>query len=288
MTIRLIAIDLYGTLVGPRGGAISAGNQDALKQALDKGIKIALVTGLNRASALKILETSRIPAWSGLMVACYNGGVMFEYANGDIVWADSHSPALSARCLAHSEIAPHYPMVHGPLDPQNLLWIQNGNHPEIITCYLRHRMELLGSSSVRVVTDLTDSVIFPVQNISVAVPEESVHRIADQLTAEFGTEIKVVKSQWKEGYSWLEILPPKAGKGEAVRRIGNQLGLSKNQIMAIGDNWNDIEMFEFAGLAVAMGNATDDVKQKASFVTLPWDKDGVAQALHHCALNQSN
>jgi Cof subfamily protein (haloacid dehalogenase superfamily) len=282
MQIHLVAIDLYGTLVGPGGGTVSPENQNTLKGALNRGVKIALVTGLNRASALNILETSGIfanPDWSGLMVACFNGAVMFEFSTNKIIWADSISVGLTNQILKHPEMEPYYPMVHGPLDSCNLLWIQQGNHPEIITHYLNRRRELLGGESVRVVDNLVDSITFPVQCISVVLPEDKIHLATNQLSKQFTGNIKIVKSQWKQGNAWIEILPPQTGKGEAVHRIRDRLGLTKDQVMAIGDNWNDIEMFEQAGISVAMGNASDDVKQHATHVTLPWDQAGVARAL---------
>jgi hydroxymethylpyrimidine pyrophosphatase-like HAD family hydrolase len=58
----------------------------------------------------------------------------------------------------------------------------------------------------------------------------------------------------------------------------DHLKLKTDDVMAIGDNWNDIEMFEQSGVSVAMGNAPDEVKQRASFITLSWEQSGVAHA----------
>ncbi|KPL08178.1 hypothetical protein AMJ86_01600, partial [bacterium SM23_57] len=97
----------------------------------------------------------------------------------------------------------------------------------------------------------------------------------------FTSEVKLIKSSWKEGYAWLEILRPEAGKGEAVKRMCERFDLVAEDVMAIGDNWNDIEMFEQAGVSVAMGNASEDVKQQATHVTLPWEQAGVAHAVNN-------
>ncbi len=286
MSIQLVAIDMYGTLVGPGGhGNMPHENREALKTALDRGIKIALVTGLNRASALHVLKESNLPLWNGLMIACFNGAVMFEPATGTVFWELSHPPELAAQIVKHDALAPHHPMIHGPFDPNNLMWIQQAEYPEPVTKYLKRRRENLGESSVKIVDNLTDSITFPSQDICILAPESEIHEAADQIVRQFRNLVKVIKSQWRDGYAWLEILPPNAGKGEAVTKICELYNLSPDQVMAIGDNWNDLEMFQHAGHSVAMGNAPDDVKQKATYVTLPWDQAGVAHAFRQWILN---
>lgn len=76
-----------------------------------------------------------------------------------------------------------------------------------------------------------------------------------------------------------EVLHPESGKGKALKRLADILGLKKEEIMAIGDNANDVEMLETAGVSVAMGNGTPEVKAVSDFVTKTNNEDGVAYAL---------
>ena len=287
MPIRLIAIDLYGTLLGPGGhGIMPLENLEAISTALGRGIKIALVTGLNHGSAINILRKSGIEPHTGLMVACYNGAVMFETATGDVVWEFSLSADLGRLLVEHHGIKPHFPMVHGPFGPRNLMWIQDGTHPRIISQYLESRVELLGFSSVRIVDKLAESMDFPIQDISFLALDNVIHHTEELLNHQFTNEVKLIKSSWKDGYTWLEILRPEAGKGEAVKRMCQRFDLKAQEVMAIGDNWNDIEMLKQAGVSVAMGNAPEDVKQQATHVTLHWEQAGVAHAVNNWALTK--
>lgn len=279
MPIQLVAIDMYGTLVGPGGcGIMPHENREALKTALDRGVKIALVTGLNRASALHVLKESKLPLWNGLMIACYNGAVMFEPSTGTVFWELSHPPELGVQVVNHPAIAPHFPMVHGPFDSNDLMWIQQGDHSELVAKYLKQRKQNLGEESVKIVDNLANSITFPSQDICILAPEDDIHTAADQIDHQFRNRVKTEKSLWRDGYAWLEILAPGAGKGKAVTKMCELYGLSSDQVIAIGDNWNDMEMFRQVGLSVAMGNAPDDIKQQTTHVTLSWEQAGVAHA----------
>jgi Cof subfamily protein (haloacid dehalogenase superfamily) len=285
LPIKLIAIDLYGTLVGPGGhGQMPSENRDAVVAALKRGIKIALVTGLNRGSVMNILQKSGIQAAPGMMVACYNGAVMFEPASGAIIWEYSLTPELASELANHHDIKPHFPMVHGPFDDRNLMWIESGSHPPIVERYLNRRMEILGSSSTKIVDDLAKEITFPVQDISFLAPEDRIHSAANRLDDQYSGRVKLIKSLWNDGYAWLEILHPNAGKGEAVKQMRQRFHLSKDDVMSIGDNLNDVEMFEQSGISVAMGNAPEEVRQSATCHTLPWEKAGVAHAMKTWAL----
>jgi Cof subfamily protein (haloacid dehalogenase superfamily) len=77
----------------------------------------------------------------------------------------------------------------------------------------------------------------------------------------------------------IEIMPLGTSKGAALQIIAERLGIDMKNVMALGDNLNDIEMISYAGYGVAMGNAVDAVKEKADWVTASCDEDGVALAI---------
>jgi Cof subfamily protein (haloacid dehalogenase superfamily) len=79
--------------------------------------------------------------------------------------------------------------------------------------------------------------------------------------------------------TYLEVMDTRGSKSNAVRFISEKLGLAPAEIVAMGDNYNDVEMIQFAGMGVAMGNAPDDIKAKASYVTDTNNNDGVRKAL---------
>ncbi|PZL92535.1 sugar-phosphatase, partial [Pantoea graminicola] len=83
---------------------------------------------------------------------------------------------------------------------------------------------------------------------------------------------------------YLEILDRRVNKGQGVRMLAEKLGLKQEEVMAIGDQENDLAMIEYAGTGVAMGNAIDSVKQIAQFITRTNMEDGVAHAIEELVL----
>ena len=81
-----------------------------------------------------------------------------------------------------------------------------------------------------------------------------------------------------------EIMPQGATKASGLKHLAEKLGINPEQIMALGDAANDIEMLEFVGQSVAMGNASDDINSLSKYVTLTNDQAGVAHAIRTWAL----
>ena len=79
--------------------------------------------------------------------------------------------------------------------------------------------------------------------------------------------------------TYLEVMDLKGSKSNAVKFVSDRLGLDKSEIIAMGDNYNDIEMIKYAGMGVAMGNAPDEIKAIADYVTDTNNNDGVQKAL---------
>jgi len=79
--------------------------------------------------------------------------------------------------------------------------------------------------------------------------------------------------------TYLEVMDSRGSKANAVKFVSERLGLSPKEIIAMGDNYNDVEMIQFAGVGVAMGNAPDDIKAVADHVTDTNNNDGVRKAM---------
>jgi hydroxymethylpyrimidine pyrophosphatase-like HAD family hydrolase len=106
-------------------------------------------------------------------------------------------------------------------------------------------------------------------------------RVQQRLSqAGFLDKITVMKTQYDHrDLCILDILNQECSKGHALKRWAAQQGIAREQVMAIGDNYNDLEMLEFAGLAVVMGNASKEMKQSGWKVTASNAESGVAQAV---------
>lgn len=106
-------------------------------------------------------------------------------------------------------------------------------------------------------------------------------------------KIKLLKEQLKidslniypSKPTYLEIMPKEASKTSAIEILREKFNIKQSEILAAGDNYNDIDMIEYAGLGVAMGNAPEEVKRCADFVTLSNDEDGVAEVIKKFCLD---
>ncbi|RYD07145.1 hypothetical protein N752_00755 [Desulforamulus aquiferis] len=96
-----------------------------------------------------------------------------------------------------------------------------------------------------------------------------------EMAQHFGESLHITKSK----PHFLELSHPQATKGHALDMLAKGWGLNREQVIAIGDSYNDLEMIEYAGLGVIMGNARQDVKDKADYVTNSNEEDGVAEVI---------
>lgn len=113
--------------------------------------------------------------------------------------------------------------------------------------------------------------------VLIAGDEQVILDLETALLENFGSYLNVFKSQSR----YVEVMHKNASKTHAIQLLMNYYGLKQEEIIAIGDNYNDKGMIEFAGVGVAMGNAPDEIKASADYVTDTNNNDGVAKALHH-------
>ena len=141
------------------------------------------------------------------------------------------------------------------------------------------KVKKLMSSGVDLVllSDLTEHIISK-EILKVIVIEDENLSILDEITKELNKieGLEITKS-W---FNNIEIMATGSDKGSAVKILAEYLDIDKDEIIAFGDNYNDISMLEFAGIGVAMGNADEFVKSKADYITSTNSEDGVAKALY--------
>jgi Cof subfamily protein (haloacid dehalogenase superfamily) len=104
---------------------------------------------------------------------------------------------------------------------------------------------------------------------------ENIDKIQTHLRALYNGQLNIYPSK----PTYLEVMETRGSKSNAVKFISERLGLTPPEIIAMGDNYNDREMIQFAGMGVAMGNAPDEIKAAADYVTDTNNKDGVRLAL---------
>ena len=262
--IRLIALDLDGTLLGPNF-RISEADQAAVVAARDRGVQVALNTarwyGLAQRSARRLgLETPLI---------CHNGAHIRE-PNGGAELLHLQIPTELAReiaALCDEHGFETYCTVDGvtymrsphEIDPQRL--------PD--------DMRVAATHAEHITAPATGFVIFGEAAVA-AIVETFGERYANELALPIG------ESEGVQPY--VSITAAGADKGRALRLLCDHIGVPPEETLAIGDATPDVPMFELAAMGVAMGNAPDTVKAKADAVAPSNAESGVAWAIRRFVL----
>lgn len=274
MKIKLIALDLDGTLLDSNG-IISNKTCDAIKEAVKRGIEIVLATGRNIG-----LICEEIKAIDGIRYAITsNGAAVIDIREERVIFSNFINLDILKRII---DLIKNYPIVielyadgHAYVDKdvfdnpekynlnENQIHLMSYNHILIDKFF-----DLIDESKDINWIKCVEKINIPFLN------EDIKKKVLKSLSNEFD-ELKITSS----GKDNIEINISSANKGNGLEKLVNILGIRLEEVAAIGDNNNDIEMIERSGLGIAMGNAIDEIKNKAGYVTVDNDKNGAAEAI---------
>ncbi len=277
MDIKLVAIDLDGTLLDSNR-ALSPENKTAIQEAKAAGVKIVLCTGRPLRSMLHLLEEADLLDDEDIVIT-YNGGLIQKSKTGEVI----HELTLNrAKSLDIYKLGQQLNLpvnfidldyVHEPIYPMGAESIyknaSRGVPKENALEFIQVDIEKLPDP-------------FRINKIVMSRPAEELDEMIPKIPAEYYEKYNIYKSQ----PFILEFLPKFVNKGYAMRIIGERLGLEKAQIMGIGDQENDLSLVEDAGFGVAMGNAINQVKEAADYITKSNDENGVAYAIRKFVLDK--
>jgi len=294
MEPRLIAIDMDGTLLGS-DGQVSARNLAALHLAESSGAEVVIATGRRHCYAMRVLRGLGLRAESALVSS--NGTVIRTL--GSELLHRSHLSLETARwlcaylrefrntlVLTFDTVGPSGEDSRGALVCEHLDDLHNsiGRWMRSNEPYIRHveRLEdaLNGNPPIQMMLCGTIARMAEAETLLRRHP--LVTGVGEEQAS--GTEILLHRTSYPErDLSIVDILPAGCSKASALSQLAELRGVSARDILAIGDNWNDVPMLRLAGHAVLMANAPDDLKTlaRASGWTLAPsnDHDGVAVAI---------
>ncbi len=269
MAIKLIAIDMDGTLLNPQH-LITPAVKEAIARAIEQGVHIVLTTGRPLVGIQRYLMELDLQR-EGQYCISNNGALVHRATDGKCI---AEVTLTFDDYLYFEQLARELGVHFQALDKASLYTANKD-----ISEYTIHEASLTGIPlRYRSVEEMDRGLTFPkVMMIdSPAVLDAAIKRLPQQATANY----TILKS----APYYLEILNKRVNKGEGVRVLAEQLNLSRDEVMAIGDQENDLAMLEYAGTGVAMGNAIDSVKAIAQFVTKTNMEDGVAHAIEKFVL----
>ncbi|PIJ49557.1 sugar-phosphatase [Erwinia sp. OLTSP20] len=269
MAVKLIAIDMDGTLLNPQH-QVSAGVNAAISAAKAKGIKVVLATGRPYVGIVRYLKELDLQQDDQYAIS-YNGALVHRAVDGEPV----SEVSLGFDDYLYFEKLARQLGVHFQALDKTALYTANKDISE----YTVHEAYLTGIALRYCPRDEMDPhTTFP-KVMMIDKPA-----LLDAAIAALPQAAWDKYTLLKSAPYYLEILNKRVNKGYGVKVLADLLGLKPEEIMAIGDQENDIAMIQYAGTGVAMGNAIEPVKAAAQFVTRSNSEDGVAYAIERFAL----
>lgn len=267
LAIRLVAMDLDDTLLR-NDWTISPRVVKAIQKARAQGVKVTIATGRMPISTRPYAKQLELD----VPVITYHGAMIQQAISGDIIF----------RRVIPSPIASE--IIEDVLG--------RGIYSQI---YLKDRVitqtcnewseEYARIASVRIeeanLTRLLSQEPEGVEKILCIAGEADLDQLIPILGHRYGKKVHITKSK----PHFLEITESSVNKGVALAALADRFGIQQQEVMAIGDSFNDLEMIRYAGIGVAMGNARPEIKAQADIVTVTNEEDGVAEAIERFVLN---
>jgi Cof subfamily protein (haloacid dehalogenase superfamily) len=269
--VRLIAIDIDGTLLNSEF-KIPAANITALRQAHDTGVEIVLVTGRRHTFAMPIAEALGFDIW----LISSNGAVTKSMA-GELFHRDLLPAATARRLIAHMDAFRSNCVLTFDSDVPGALVLE---HADVLNASISRWIEK-NAAWIKFVVPIEEALVTdPIQAMFCGTVARMREAEAHLRLAGLDHAITALKTEYPaRDLCMFDVLNYGCSKGHAVERWAGYRGITKEQVMAIGDNYNDIEMLNFAGVPVVMGNASEAMKNLGFEVTLSNDEAGVAAAV---------
>jgi hypothetical protein len=279
MSVRLIALDIDGTLLDSRW-EVSEANRAAIAEATRRGIEVALVTGRRYDFALPVARKIGSP-----VTMIVNNGALIRTQDGQ-----TRLRHLLPRATAERVLQMTLPWRDGaavvfdrPRENQVMLETFNWNDPNRYGYYTKNK-EFLGQAQPLESCLVEDPIqVMLAGRVGPIREAEGVLRAAD-FADEFALAVTIYE---RKDFAMIDVIHPVCSKGSSLAEWASVRRFEREEVMAIGDNHNDLEMLTFAGIPVVMGNSVPELKTFGWHETSSNDENGVAAAIEHFALREA-
>lgn len=259
--IKMLVLDIDGTIYR-KDYTASQKVKTALKKLVEQGVKVVLATGRMYCATTHVAEDLGL----NTPIICYQGGLIKEFLNSDdVLCQNTVSPDYAYEIIEELKKR----NIHFNVYIDDTLLVEKDS--ETIRKYTDERKikyyvkEKINKEDLKNINKI----------LAIDTDTKKIETLTKELNNKFGEKLYIVRST----PMFCEIAAKEATKGNAVRFLAEKWGIKKEEIMACGDQDNDIEMLLSAGVKVAMGNATKGLKEIADFVTETVDNDGVCMAI---------
>lgn len=290
---QVIAIDLDGTLLNSYG-EVSSKNKEAIQKANKKGVNIVLASGRPIMSVKNLANELEI----GPYIICGNGAIMYDIQKEEIIYhrfiekekvlkiikiCEENSifynvytkDTILTKNLNHNVLFYHQENASKPEEKKTRItilqnieeYIQNRKEEDYLKITICDNDKIIFGSIIRKLREIKDVDVLDVEHMSRKMIKDGTDRISME-------------------YFYTEITNTKVDKWQALEYLMQKLNISKEEVIAIGDNINDAQMVKNAGLGIMMGNSAPYIKEMADTIVASNNEDGVAEAINKYVLTE--
>ncbi|MGX7092040.1 Cof-type HAD-IIB family hydrolase [Hutsoniella sourekii] len=266
--IKLIAIDLDGTLLTD-DKQIPQENLQAIQEVVDAGIQVVVCTGRTRQGAERFY--TQLPTSEDEYLIVQNGSLTYQLPDLQLMNAYSVDPAVAQS--AYQALAKYQGQVQLVAFDQDHFYLIGSQEPSQLTLADSQTLQMpihYLSEEEFLESDRLNKYMFIGES-----------QWIDDLEANLPVDLKTSADPVRSQPFLLEILPQSVNKATALKALAQHLGLGPDQVMAIGDQLNDLEMLKWVDHSVAMGSGVATVKEACRHITLSNQEAGVAYALRN-------
>ncbi|MEK8126309.1 Cof-type HAD-IIB family hydrolase [Paenibacillus filicis] len=259
MNYRLIALDVDGTLLDDHH-QLSEKTIQTLREVHQAGLRIVLCTGRGPGSAIPVLEEL---GFEGVLIT-HNGASTVQSPGPEVL----HTIGFPMRELEQLVLYCRENHIHFDVNTSLELFIEKADD-EVLGMYERFLITPKRVEDVLVMDGTVKLTMF------------GTGEQLDRMQQVIGTELILPDTlhSIRSGVEFIDVISLASSKGNALKQLASSWGIKPDEIIAIGNYYNDLDMIRFAGLGIAMDNSPDDVKEAADETTLSNNEDGVHEAL---------
>ncbi len=269
MSYKMIVLDLDDTLLRD-DQTISDRTKESLLKVQEAGVKVVLASGRPTYGMEWVAKELKLDHY-GSYILSFNGSKIINCKTNE----EKYSRTLSSETVHHLYDLSQREGVGILTYLEDSIIIEEDNEFATI------ESELTGLP-VKVVSSFKETIKEPVVKALMLKEANELKKVEKKLQKELDGELSVMRSK----PFFLEFTQLGVTKGASLDHLIKPMGIKSEEVIAIGDSYNDLTMIEFAGLGVAMGNAPDDIKDKANYVAASNMEDGVAEVIEKFVLNR--
>lgn len=270
MKYKLLVLDLDGTLTNTRK-EVTEYTRTTLIRAQEQGLKIVLASGRPTYGIAPLANLLQLDRFEGYVLS-YNGGEIIDWKTGELLYKNLLDPEVLPylyQCACDNDFAivtydGEYVLTERPDDEYVL------------------KEALLNVMKIKKVENFLKAVQHPIAKCLIVGEPTRLATLEKSMYEHLHDRMGVFRS---EPY-FLELVPKGIDKAQSLAVLLNEIGMTKEEMIAVGDGFNDLSMIKYAGMGVAMSNAQPIVKENADFITLSNEEDGVAHVVEKFVLSE--